>query len=101
MAVMEVGRVCMKIAGREAGKFCVIVDTPKDGFVTITGPKTITRVKRRKCNVTHIEPTEEVFNISEGADDSAVEKAWKESDLIEKLKIEVPTKFREKKEPKE
>ena len=100
MAIMEVGRVCMKIAGREAGKFCVIVDTPKDGFVMITGPKTITRVKRRKCNVTHIEPTGEIFNISEGADDSAVEKAWKESGLIEKLKIEVPTKFRQK-EPKE
>ena len=101
MAVIEVGRVCMKIAGREAGKFCVVVETPKDGFVTVTGPKTITRIKRRKCNVTHIEPTGEIFNISEGADDSAVEKAWKESGLIEKLKIQVPTKFREKKESKE
>ena len=100
MAVVEVGRVCMKIAGREAGKFCVVVETPKDGFVTVTGPKTITRVKRRKCNVVHIEPTGEIFNISESADDSAVEKAWNESGLIEKLKIEVPTKFRQK-EPKE
>ena len=100
MAVIEVGRICMKIAGREAGKFCVVVDTPENGFVTVTGPKSITKVKRRKCNVTHLEPTSELFNISPGADDSAVEKAWNASGLIEKLKIQVPTKFR-KKESKE
>ena len=101
MAVIEVGRVCMKIAGREAGKFCVVVDIPKDGFVTVTGPKQITRIKRRKCNVLHLEPTGNIFNISEGSDDSAVEKAWNASGFIEKLKIQVPTKFREKKESKE
>ena len=101
MALLETGRVCMKIAGREAGKFCVVLETPKDGFVNVTGPKTVTRVRRRKCNVLHLEPTGNLLNISEGAEDSAVQKAWEASGLIEALKIQVPTKFREKKaEPK-
>ena len=25
MAVLELGRVCMKVAGREAGKYCVVI----------------------------------------------------------------------------
>ena len=98
MAILDVGRVCMKTAGREAGKFCVVLDKAKDDFILVTGPKNITRIKRRKCNILHLEPTEEKFNISQDADDSAVEKAWKSSDLIEKFKIQVPTKFKKKAE---
>jgi large subunit ribosomal protein L14e len=90
--MFETGRVVMKIAGREAGKYAVVVDIVSDGFVVITGPKTITGIKRRKCNITHIEPTENKLDISAKADDSAVEQSWKSSGLIEKLAIEVPVK---------
>lgn len=100
MAILDVGRVCMKAAGREAGKFCVVLEKPKDDFVLVTGPKTITRIKRRKCNILHLEPTEDKLNISQDAEDSAVDKAWKASELIEKYKIIVPTKFKQKKAEK-
>jgi large subunit ribosomal protein L14e len=97
----ETGRVCLKIAGREAGKYCVIVETVDDNFVMITGPKTVTGVKRRKCNIDHIEPTENMIEIGSKADDASIENLWKNSGLIEKLEIKVPVKKQFKKEAKE
>jgi large subunit ribosomal protein L14e len=96
----EAGRVCLKIAGREAGKYCVIVEGVDDNFVLITGPKTVTGVKRRKCNIDHIEPTDNVLEIAAKADDASIENLWKSSGLIEKLEIKVPIKREfKKKEP--
>lgn len=96
--MIEPGRICMKIAGREAGKYAVIVENVDDNFVLITGPKSVTGVKRRKCNIDHIEPTEHKFDVSSKVDDASVEGLWKSSGLIEKLEIKVPVK-REFKKP--
>jgi large subunit ribosomal protein L14e len=89
--MFETGRVVVKIAGREAGKYAVVVGNNEDGFVLISGPKAITGVKRRKCNITHIEPTENKLEVAKD-DDASLENAWKSSGLIEKLGIEVPVK---------
>ncbi len=98
--MLELGRIVLKIAGREAGKYAVIVEGVKDNFVLITGPKSITGVKRRKCNIDHIEPTEHKFDIDAKADDVSIEGLWKGSGLIEKLEINVPIKREfKKKEP--
>ncbi len=48
MPAIEVGRICVKLTGREAGKKCVIVDVIDKSFVLITGPKNVTGVKRQK-----------------------------------------------------
>ena len=100
--MLEPGRIVLKIAGREAGKYAVIVESVKDNFVLITGPKSITGVKRRKCNIDHIEPTEHKLEISSD-DDASLEEVWKSSGLIEKLEIKVPIKreFKKKLEPAE
>lgn len=100
--MFETGRVVLKIAGREAGKYAVVLESASDGFVLITGPKTITGIKRRKCNIEHIEPTENTLEISAKATDSDIETKWKSSGLIEKLAIEVPVKreFAKKEKPK-
>ena len=90
--MLEAGRIVLKIAGREAGKYAVIVENSNDGFVTITGPKTITGVKRRKCNVDHIEPTEHKFDINANTDDSSIDKLWRNSDLLKQLDIKIPEK---------
>ena len=99
--MLETGRIVLKIAGREAGKYAVIIDSVKDNFVLITGPKSITGVKRRKCNIDHIEPTEHKFDIGSNVDDASIENLWKSSDLIEKLQIKVPIKreFKKKETP--
>ena len=46
MATLTVGRVCMKTAGREAGKYCVILKKEDANFMLVTGPRELTQVKR-------------------------------------------------------
>ena len=72
MPAIEVGRVCVKVAGREAGRKCVIVDVMDKSFVVVTGPKKITGVKRRRVNINHVAPTESVIPIKRGASDEEV-----------------------------
>jgi len=75
MASIEVGRICVKLTGRETGKKCVIVDVVDKNFALITGPKTVTGIRRRRTNVDHLEPTEEKVELKKGATDDEVEKA--------------------------
>lgn len=75
MPGIEVGRICAKIAGREAGKKCVIVDVIDKNFLLITGPKQVNNVKRRRVNIGHVEPTERKVNIRRGESDEEIMKA--------------------------
>lgn len=59
MPAMEVGRICVKLAGREAGEKCVIIEVIDDKFVEVVG----TAVKNRRCNVKHLEPLEETMEV--------------------------------------
>jgi large subunit ribosomal protein L14e len=45
MPAIEVGRICVKVTGREAGKKCVIVDVMDKSFILISGPKKVTGVR--------------------------------------------------------
>jgi len=81
--VFDVGRVCVKTMGREAGKKCVIVDIIDDNFVLITGPKAASGVKRRRANIKHLEPTEHKINIPKGASDEEVMEALEKAGLID------------------
>lgn len=98
--MFEVGRVCLKIAGREAGRYCVIVSKIDDNFVTVTGPRNLTDVKRRRCNVNHLEPILDVLKIKADANDDAVLKAYQEANLMKKLNLEVRKKHESKGEEK-
>lgn len=75
--VLEIGRVCVKTAGREAGKRCVVVDVLNSTFVLVSGPE----VKRRRCNVKHLEPTPHKLNLSKGASDEEIKRAFEEAKL--------------------
>ncbi len=59
MPAIEVGRVCVKIAGREAGEKCVIVEVIDDKFVEVVG----TNIKNRRCNIKHLEPVDQTIEI--------------------------------------
>ncbi|MEM5836737.1 MAG: 50S ribosomal protein L14e [Candidatus Aenigmatarchaeota archaeon] len=96
MGSLEVGRVVMKIAGREAGKYAVVVkaagkEKGEKNFVVITGPKLLTGVKRRKCNVSHLEPLPYVLEIKEDASDEEVLAAFEKANLINKLGLKKPS----------
>lgn len=86
--VYDIGRICVKIAGREAGKKCVIVDIINENFVLVTGPKSLTGVKRRRANIKHLEPTNHKIVIKKGASDDEVIKALEEAGLIDEMKKE-------------
>lgn len=74
MPTIEVGRVCVKLNGRETGLKCVIVDVIDKNFVLVTGPQKLSGVRRRRTNVKHLEPTEDTLEIKKGASDEDVTK---------------------------
>jgi large subunit ribosomal protein L14e len=79
MPAIDIGRVCVKLLGREAGKKCIIVDIVDKNFVLITGPKQLNGVKRRRVNASHIEPTEKKVDIKRGESDEELIKALDEA----------------------
>lgn len=81
MPAIEVGRICVKLRGREAGRKCIIVDIIDDNFVLVTGPKELSGVKRRRINIRHLEPTEKRVSIQKGAQDLEVLEAIKSQGL--------------------
>ena len=92
MPSIEVGRICVKLSGREAGRKCVIVDVVDKNFVLVTGPKKFSGVKRRRTNVKHLEPTDESLEVKKGASDDDVTKVAEKSKKASFLKeIIMPT----------
>lgn len=75
MPAIEVGRLCIKHAGRECCTKCIIVDVMDKSYVLVTGPKKITGLKRRRVNINHLMPTEDKIEIKRGASDDEVAEA--------------------------
>lgn len=99
--MIEIGRVCVKIAGRDAGLKCVVIDILDKTYVTIDG-----QARRRKANILHLEPTQDKLDISKGASHDEVVKAFKslKVDIAErkpKKKAPAPKEVRGKKGPKQ
>ena len=86
---IEVGRLAIKIAGRDAGKECLIVEDLGKNIVLIDG-----NTRRRKCNVAHLELLSKKADIKKGASHEDVTKA------LEKLGIKVIPRVTKKKETK-
>ena len=59
--MMDVGRVCVKRVGRDAGALVVILKVLDDNYVLVEGPTT----KRTRCNKRHLIPTEKVLPVRE------------------------------------
>jgi large subunit ribosomal protein L14e len=85
LTAIEVGRICVKLSGREAGRKCVVVDLVDKSFVLITGPKKITGVRRRRANSNHVEPLQDTIEIKRGASDDEVAEALKAAGKLEDM----------------
>ncbi|PLW80465.1 50S ribosomal protein L14e [Candidatus Woesearchaeota archaeon] len=70
--IYEIGRLCVKIAGRDAGQKCIVIDNLEDNLVLIDG-----MTRRRKCNIAHLEPLNEIIKIKKGASEKEVGDAFK------------------------
>ncbi len=73
---MEIGRVCVKLAGRDAGRVCVVVDQLDGNFVLIDG-----NVRRKRCNAMHLEPLAEVLKLKKNASHADVATEFKKLNL--------------------
>lgn len=71
--MIEVGRLAVKTAGRDAGKMCVVIDLIDNNYVLIDG-----ETRRRKCNITHLEPLDDVVALKKGASHEEVVRVLKE-----------------------
>ncbi len=94
--MFEIGRVCIKIAGRDAGNTAIIIENLKDNYVLIDG-----NVRRRKCNISHLEPLEDIIKLKKGASTEEVHKAMSTAKIkvveIKKVKKSPKKKIEEKK----
>jgi large subunit ribosomal protein L14e len=88
MSLVEIGRVCVKTHGREAGKKCVVVERVDKNFVLISGPQEITGIRRRRSNVDHLNPSKKKIDIKAGAEDADIVKAIKAAKLTPFMKKE-------------
>jgi large subunit ribosomal protein L14e len=86
LAAVEVGRVCVKIAGREAGRRCVVVDVIDRNFLLVTGPPKVSGVRRRRTNIGHVEPTTLKIKIAKGAGDEEVLESLEKAGLLDEMK---------------
>jgi large subunit ribosomal protein L14e len=98
---MEVGRLCVKTAGRDARRKCVVIDVLENSYVMVDG-----QTRRRKVNIAHLEPMNQVIKIKKGASHEEVAKAFEELGIETKTstpkeKTERPRKQRKVKEKPE
>lgn len=89
--MIDVGVVCIKLAGRDAGKTCVVVDKLDNKYVVIDG-----ETRRKKCNLKHLAPTGKTLKIKKGATTAEVRKALasegvKAKEKKEKTKVKTKT----------
>ncbi|MEK6907497.1 MAG: 50S ribosomal protein L14e [Nanoarchaeota archaeon] len=83
-----IGRICLKLTGREAGNYCVIVNNLDNNFVLIDG-----NVKRRKCNMDHLELTDKVVEIKKDASKDEVLNAMSKAGIkVNKKELRRPKK---------
>ena len=57
--MIKIGRVCIKIAGRDAGQTAIVIDVIDNNYVLIDG-----NVRRKKCNIKHLEPLKDKIKIN-------------------------------------
>ncbi|MHA1885941.1 MAG: 50S ribosomal protein L14e [Promethearchaeota archaeon] len=90
MSVYDIGRLCLKTMGREAGYYCVIVDIIDKNYLLVDGLK----VRRRRVNYRHIEPIADTVDIKKGASHEQLEAAIKKAKLEKKMKeiVSIPIK---------
>src|SRR3989338_2459104 len=71
MSLFEPGRLCVKLAGRDAGRKCVVVEAVDAQFVMVDGD-----VRRKKVNMKHLEPLDQIIKIKSMASHETVKKEF-------------------------
>ena len=91
MPAIEIGRICVKQAGRENGKKCVVTDVMDKSFVLVTGPKKVTGVKRRRANINHVMPLQDKIEVKRGASDEEIAQVLDAAGKLQEMTQAVKT----------
>ncbi len=78
--MVEIGQVAMKLAGRDSGNICVVVDKIDPNYVLIDG-----NVRRKKCNIKHLEFLNKAIKIKKNTNTDEIKKE------LERLGVEIKT----------
>lgn len=95
--MFEIGRVCIKTAGRDSNNYCVIVDVIDKAYVLVDG-----ETRRKRCSISHIEPLDKVLKIEKNAPHEAVVEAMKKAGVRvrERKAVKIPKTEEKPKQPK-
>ena len=77
--MIELGRVCIKTAGRDAKQYCVITEIIDNRYVMIDGA-----TRRKRCNIKHLEPLSQVLKIKPKASTEEVATIFKDLGVVVK-----------------
>ncbi|MBI3034509.1 50S ribosomal protein L14e [Candidatus Woesearchaeota archaeon] len=77
--MIELGRVCVKTAGRDAGKKGAVIDLINDNYAVIDGD-----LRRKKCNIRHLEPLDISIKINRNATHEEVKSELAKHGIIVK-----------------
>ncbi len=66
--IMDIGRVCVKVRGKDAGNYCVVVERINKNFVLVEGKN----MKRRRVNIMHLEPLPKILNIKKDSNRESI-----------------------------
>lgn len=96
--MIEIGRLCVKIAGRDAKGKCIVVDIIDKNNVLVDG-----QVRRKKCSIKHLFPLKETIKIKKGASHADIVKEFKKLNIAikeSKAKKTAPRPRKQKKAKK-
>lgn len=79
MAIFDVGRVCRKTRGIDAGKICVIAAKPEKGIAMVIGPN----IAKTKANLRHLEPTPTTIKIDKNTSQPEITELLKKEGLVQ------------------
>ncbi len=79
--MFDIGRICLKTAGRDAGRFCMVVEKLELPYVIVDG-----YTRRKKVNIRHLEPTDKIVEIPKEASREKVIIALEKEGYKVKLK---------------
>ena len=80
----DVGRICIKLAGRDSNKYCVIVEKLDDNYVLVDG-----QTRRKKVNVKHLMALRKTISIKPKAShEEVIEQLQRLGVVVKKHKID-------------
>ena len=86
---MEIGQVCYKIAGRDAGGCCVILEVIDKNYVLVDG-----ETRRKKCNIRHIEPVNVKLKVTKNSSKEDILNLLENEGLVKPKKKNANSKIK-------